>query len=115
MSIAIDDFGTGYSAHSQLRSLPFDRIKIDRGFVSALLDDQQCDAIVQSIVTLGKGLNIPITAEGVESEHIRAKLRNLGCLDAQGWLFAKALTAEEAAKSIRAAEAGSGGDLAATG
>ena len=116
VSIAIDDFGTGYSAHTQLRSLPFDRIKIDRGFVSSLLDDQQCDAIVQSIVTLGKGLNIPITAEGVESEHIRAKLRSLGCLDVQGWLFAKALTAEEAAKSIRAAEAGSGNDdLAATG
>jgi diguanylate cyclase (GGDEF)-like protein len=120
VSIAIDDFGTGYSAHARLRALPFDRIKIDRGFVASLLDDRQCDAIVQSIVTLGKGLNIPITAEGVETEHIRAKLRTLGCIDAQGWLFARALSAEEIGRSILAAEAGDspgpsneGGDLSA--
>lgn len=119
VSIAIDDFGIGYSAHAQLRSLPFDRIKIDREFVASLLDDQQCDAIVQSIMTLGKGLNIPITAEGVESETIRAKLRTLGCIDAQGWLFAKALSAEETDRSIRAAESQSAprssdsGDIAA--
>jgi len=94
--IVIDDFGIGYASLGQLRSFPFDRIKIDRSFVSSLLVDRQCDAIVQSILTLGERLQIPTTAEGVESEDVCARLLSLGCRDAQGWLFAKALSADHA-------------------
>ena len=95
ISIAVDDFGIGYASLTQLQSLPFDRMKIDRSLMASLLDDKQCDALVQAISGIGKGLKIPITAEGVESEAIQKKLHELGCDDAQGWLFSKALTADE--------------------
>ncbi|MGX7951688.1 putative bifunctional diguanylate cyclase/phosphodiesterase [Tsuneonella sp. HG249] len=95
--ISIDDFGTGYALLTELKDLPFDRIKIDRRFMQSLIDDQQCDALVQAVSSLGKGLKLPITAEGVESEAVHSKLAGLGCTDAQGWLFAEALTAEEVA------------------
>jgi EAL domain-containing protein (putative c-di-GMP-specific phosphodiesterase class I) len=75
--------------------LPFDRMKIDRSLIASLLEDDQCDALVQAISGIGKGLKIPVTAEGVESEAIQAKLAELCCTDAQGWLFSKALSAEE--------------------
>jgi diguanylate cyclase (GGDEF)-like protein len=102
--ISIDDFGTGYASLSQLRSLPFDRIKIDKSFVATLLDDQQCRAIVHAIATLGKSLSIPITAEGVETEAVFEELRKLGCADLQGWLFGKAVPANEALKMMLAKE-----------
>ena len=93
--ISLDDFGTGYASLTQLRSLPFDCIKIDRSFVSTLLEDKQSNAIVHAITTLGRNLNLPITAEGVESEEVYQKLQSLGCSHAQGWLFGKAISAEE--------------------
>ncbi len=95
ISIVIDDFGIGYASLTQLGSLPFDRIKIDRSLMASLLDDQQCDALVQAISGIGKGLKIPITAEGVETHTIQAKLELLGCATAQGWLFSQVLSAEE--------------------
>jgi diguanylate cyclase (GGDEF)-like protein len=90
--ISLDDLGTGYASLSQLRALPFDRIKIDRTFIGALLGDEQSNAIVHSIVTLGKSLRLPITAEGIETSQIYARVRELGCTDAQGWLFGKAMS-----------------------
>ena len=90
--ISLDDFGTGYASLAQLRSLPFDRIKIDRSFIASLLGDEQCEAIVQSVVALGKSLKLPITAEGIETSQIYARVRELGCTDAQGWLFGKAMS-----------------------
>lgn len=98
--VALDDFGTGYASLSQLRMLPFDRIKIDRSFISSLIEDDQSNAIVHAIATLGKSLNLPITAEGIESEEIYARLKSLGCSDAQGWLFGKAMSAEDTAKTF---------------
>ncbi|MBO0749864.1 MAG: EAL domain-containing protein, partial [Porphyrobacter sp.] len=95
ISVSVDDFGTGYASLAQLKSLPFDRIKIDRRFIASLLDDQRCDTLVRAIAMLGKGLKMPITAEGVEAESLRSKLRRLGCSDAQGWFFARALSAKE--------------------
>jgi diguanylate cyclase (GGDEF)-like protein len=100
--LVIDDFGIGYASLGQLRSFPFDRIKIDRSFVGPLLVDRECDAIVQSILTIGKRLTIPTTAEGVESEDVRVRLIELGCLEAQGWLFAKALSPAEVAAVVPA-------------
>jgi predicted signal transduction protein with EAL and GGDEF domain len=94
VSISLDDFGTGYASLTQLQSLPFDRIKIDRSFVAALLSDAQSSAIVTTIASLGRSLNLPVTAEGVESEDVRKRLQNLGCVDGQGWLWGKAVPAD---------------------
>jgi diguanylate cyclase (GGDEF)-like protein len=98
--ISIDDFGTGYASLSQLRALPFDRIKIDKSFVASLLEDHQCKAIVHAIATLGKSLCVPITAEGVETNDIFEELYRLGCEDLQGWLFGKAVPADKAAQML---------------
>lgn len=95
ISVCVDDFGTGYATLTHLQSLPFDRIKIDRGFIASMVEDQKCDALVEALVTLGKGLKLPITAEGVEADSLRAKLIELGCSDAQGWLFGNELSAKE--------------------
>ena len=91
ITIALDDFGTGYASLSQLHSLPFDRIKIDRSFINALGDNEQSAAIVATITALGKSLNVPITAEGVETPAARERLAALGCSDAQGWHFGRAV------------------------
>ena len=91
ITIALDDFGTGYASLSQLHSLPFDRIKIDKSFINSLAFNEQSAAIVQTITSLGKSLSVPITAEGVESESVRQQLAALGCSDAQGWYFGKAV------------------------
>ena len=88
--ISMDDFGTGYSSLSYLRSFPFDKIKIDRSFVTDLDGNVEAQAIVRSIVSLGKGLGVIITAEGVETEGELRCLRNEGCDQAQGFLFSKA-------------------------
>ena len=91
ITIALDDFGTGYASLSQLHALPFDRIKIDRSFINALGDNDQSAAIVETITALGKSLKVPITAEGVETGAIREQLAALGCSDAQGWYFGRAV------------------------
>jgi diguanylate cyclase (GGDEF)-like protein len=98
--ISLDDFGTGYASLSQLRELPFDRIKIDKSFVASLLSDQQSNAIVHAIATLGKNLDLPITAEGVETEIVHQRLQELGCSDAQGWLFGRAICGREAGETF---------------
>jgi len=92
VTISLDDFGTGYASLSQLQSLPFDRIKIDKSFVTSLLSDSQSDAIVSTVLALGRALNLPITAEGIEDDGIRDRLTSLGCSDGQGWLFGKAVS-----------------------
>jgi diguanylate cyclase (GGDEF)-like protein len=91
ITIALDDFGTGYASLSQLQSLPFDRIKIDRSFVNALVENEQSAAIIETITALGRSLNVPITAEGVETPAARERLAALGCSDAQGWHFGRAV------------------------
>ena len=96
ITIALDDFGTGYASLSQLNALPFDRIKIDKSFISALSNDEQGAAIVETITALGRSLKVPITAEGVENGAIRAQLAALGCSDAQGWYFGKAVAGDVA-------------------
>lgn len=93
--IALDDFGTGYSSLAHLRALPFDRIKIDRSFVSSMLENAESAAIVNAIAGLGASLQVPITAEGIEDEKIVAKLRNLGCSKGQGWLFGQPLSIDQ--------------------
>lgn len=87
ITVSLDDFGTGYSSLSQLRTLPFDRIKIDRSFVMSLLEDKDSATIIQSIISLGEGLGLPITAEGIESEAVLAELRRFGKFKGQGYLY----------------------------
>jgi diguanylate cyclase (GGDEF)-like protein/PAS domain S-box-containing protein len=88
--ISMDDFGTGYSSLSYLRSFPFDKIKIDQSFVRDLAANRDAQAIVRSIVSLGIGLGVTITAEGVETEAELRCLRAEGCHEAQGFLFSRA-------------------------
>lgn len=100
IAIALDDFGTGYASLSQLHALPFDRIKIDRSFIHSLAESEQAAAIVQTIAALGKTLSVPITAEGVESETVRQQMAALGCTDAQGWHFGRAVSGQAASMQI---------------
>ena len=88
--ISMDDFGTGYSSLSYLRSFPFDKIKIDQSFVRDLGANRDAQAIVRSIISLGKGLGVTITAEGVETEAELSCLRAEGCHEGQGFLFSRA-------------------------
>ncbi|HET6839749.1 MAG TPA: EAL domain-containing protein [Bradyrhizobium sp.] len=88
--ISMDDFGTGYSSLSYLRSFPFDKIKIDQSFVRDLAANRDAQAIVRSIISLGVGLGVTITAEGVETEAELSYLRVEGCHEGQGFLFSGA-------------------------
>jgi EAL domain-containing protein (putative c-di-GMP-specific phosphodiesterase class I) len=87
VKISLDDFGTGYSSLSYLRSFPFDKIKIDRCFISGLSEGEDSGAIVQAVTGLAGNLRMTTTAEGVETEEQLAKVRALGCTEMQGFLF----------------------------
>jgi len=94
--VALDDFGIGYSSLSYLRSFQFDRIKIDRSFVSNIERDRDAHSILCAIVTLGKTLRMKVVAEGVETEVQRLLVQAAGCELVQGYLFWAALPAEDA-------------------
>jgi diguanylate cyclase (GGDEF)-like protein len=85
--ISMDDFGTGYSSLSNLRRFPFDKIKIDSSFISGLPDDNDSVAIVRAVAGLAANLNMTATAEGVETQQQLDKVRALGCVEMQGFLF----------------------------
>jgi diguanylate cyclase (GGDEF)-like protein/PAS domain S-box-containing protein len=89
IQIVMDDFGKGYSSLNYLRSFPFDKIKIDRSFVSELASNAECAAIVSAVAGLGRSLNIATVAEGVETEEQLALVQAAGCTYAQGYLFAR--------------------------
>jgi EAL domain-containing protein (putative c-di-GMP-specific phosphodiesterase class I) len=84
IGLAIDDFGTGYSSLAYLKRFPIDTIKIDQSFVDGLGEDAQDTAIVESIVALARALGLSVTAEGVETDAQRRRLRALGCERGQG-------------------------------
>lgn len=91
VQIAIDDFGTGFSSLSLLRSLPIDRIKIDRAFVQALPDDKHSRELCRTIVQLATSLGMAVTAEGIETQPQRQFLQSLRCEEGQGYLFSHPL------------------------
>ncbi|AND91015.1 bifunctional diguanylate cyclase/phosphodiesterase [Bradyrhizobium diazoefficiens] len=95
--ISLDDFGTGYSSLSYLRSFPFDKIKIDRSFVSELATREDSMAIIRAVTGLGRSLGIVTTAEGVENDAQLELLRREGCTQAQGYLFSKPRPASDVA------------------
>ena len=92
--ISLDDFGTGYSSLAQLRTLPFDRIKIDRFFVSNLGTSKDSAMIIEAISSLGKGMDLPITAEGIETSEVLEELRKFGSFKGQGFLYGQPSDAE---------------------
>ncbi len=94
--IALDDFGTGYSSLYHLRNFKVDRIKIDRTFVESMTEEGESAAIVRALLGLGHGLGVKVTAEGIESADQRDALIREGCDEGQGFLFNRALSAEEA-------------------
>jgi EAL domain-containing protein (putative c-di-GMP-specific phosphodiesterase class I) len=95
VTIALDDFGTGYATLTQLMSLHFDKIKIDRSFVQRLGKDSESLVVVRAIVGLAKGFGLTTVGEGVEEEDQRACLEDNGCAEGQGYLFSKAVPAIE--------------------
>jgi diguanylate cyclase (GGDEF)-like protein len=91
VSLALDDFGTGYSSLSSLSSYPLDMVKIDRSFVSRLLDDPNSRAVTAAIIALARTLNMRCTAEGIELEGQAERLSEMGCQLGQGWLYGKSM------------------------
>lgn len=112
VSIAMDDFGTGYSSLSYLLKFPFDKIKIDKSFISAIDHDKAACDVLRTIGSLGKTLGVRITAEGVETEEQVNFLRAIACDQLQGYFFAKPLDSDgvatfllgNAAQRLRTAE-----------
>jgi EAL domain-containing protein (putative c-di-GMP-specific phosphodiesterase class I) len=96
--IAMDDFGTGYSSLSYLQSFPFDKIKIDEAFVTNLSHSQQASTIIRAVIALGRGLNLPVVAEGVETEEQLRFLANEQCSEIQGYFVGRPKPIEEYAE-----------------
>jgi len=94
--IALDDFGTGFSSLAYIRDLAFDKIKVDRSFITDLVDNGRAREILRSIIQLGDALNSPVIAEGVETPEQLDTLRTLGCDIIQGYLLDWPQPADEA-------------------
>ncbi|MBD9397488.1 putative bifunctional diguanylate cyclase/phosphodiesterase [Pseudomonas sp. PDM11] len=99
--IAIDDFGTGYSSLSYLKSLPLDKIKIDKSFVQDLLADEDDATIVRAIIQLGKSLGMQVIAEGVETAEQEAYIIAQGCHEGQGYYYSRPLPARELTQYLK--------------
>jgi EAL domain-containing protein (putative c-di-GMP-specific phosphodiesterase class I) len=89
VQISMDDFGTGYSSLSYFRMFPFDKVKIDRSFVQEITANPQARAIIRSVIGLGRGLGMPVVAEGVETIEQLEALRAEGCDQVQGYLISR--------------------------
>jgi EAL domain-containing protein (putative c-di-GMP-specific phosphodiesterase class I) len=87
ITIALDDFGTGFSSASYVTKFPVDRIKIDKSFTQGAAERRDCAAVVASALALARGLDIAVTAEGIETEKQFQMVRNAGVECAQGYLF----------------------------
>ena len=95
VTVALDDFGTGFSSLTYLRKLPFSRIKIDQSFISDMLTQPDCAAIVKSVIGLARDLRIGVVAEGVETVDQLEYLRHTNCDEAQGYLISRPASAEQ--------------------
>jgi diguanylate cyclase (GGDEF)-like protein len=100
--ISLDDFGTGQSSLGRLRELPFDKLKIDRAFVSCLTEDKASNTIVRAILAMCDGLEIDTVAEGIETREQAARLIELGCQAGQGYLFGRPKSARDTEQLLRA-------------
>jgi EAL domain-containing protein (putative c-di-GMP-specific phosphodiesterase class I) len=106
--LSVDDFGTGYSSLEYLKVLPVREMKIDRSFVAGMADDVRDAAIVRHSIELGRNLGLRVVAEGVESCEAHERLAAMGCDHGQGFLYSRAVPAEEFEACIERAEARSG-------
>ena len=95
VSLAIDDFGTGYSSLGYLRQLPLDTLKIDQSFIRQVVENEDDQAIVKTILAMASTLNLNVVAEGIETEDHLAFLRNVDCPNGQGFLFSKPVPADQ--------------------
>jgi PAS domain S-box-containing protein len=103
--LALDDFGTGYSSLAHLQALPFDKLKIDRGFIAQMTTARESRKIVAAIVGLGHSLGLITIGEGVETEEQEAMLHSLGCELGQGWLYGKPAPAQRIPEMVHATRA----------
>ena len=87
--ISLDDFGTGQSSLGRLREFIFDKVKIDRAFVSRMNSDRASEHIIKAVLAMCEGLDLRVVAEGIEENAEAAKLRALGCAMGQGYYFGK--------------------------
>lgn len=102
MQIGLDDFGTGYASLTHLRRLPLTFVKIDQSFVQGMATDKEDDQIVSAVIDLAANLGLRSIAEGVETQAQRNRLQELGCDQAQGYLFARPMPAEALRQAIAA-------------
>ena len=102
VKVAIDDFGTGYCSFSYLQQFPVDLLKIDQSFISQIEGSSEGEALIHTLVQLGKDLNIATVAEGIETRSQLERLRREGCEFGQGYLFARPLEASAFAKFVAA-------------
>ncbi|WP_239026408.1 putative bifunctional diguanylate cyclase/phosphodiesterase [Novosphingobium decolorationis] len=114
IKVSLDDFGTGFSSLAQLRSLPFDHMKIDRSFIERIDTDMDAATIVRGIAMMGEGLHLPITAEGIANVHVLNELRKLGPVKGQGHYFGAPRPACDLGDWISAGTAPRGGSVSAT-
>ena len=105
VTVAMDDFGTGYSSLSTLQAFPFDKIKVDKSFIQAVETSVHAAAIVKATLLLGRSLNIPVLAEGVETTRHLDFLREEGCNSVQGYLFGRPMPVEVVNRMIDDCEA----------
>lgn len=98
--VALDDFGTGYSSLSQMSKFKFNRLKIDQSFIRDFETNDKQNSIVKAIIALGSGLNVAITAEGIEEPSQLAALKALGCNSGQGYLLGRPMGAEQATEAL---------------
>lgn len=99
--LAIDDFGTGYSSMSRLRNMPVSSVKIDQSFVRHVAESDTDKTIVQTIVTLAKGLNKETVAEGVEDLACLDVIKSMGCTKVQGYYYSKPVSVSECVAWIK--------------
>jgi diguanylate cyclase (GGDEF)-like protein/PAS domain S-box-containing protein len=105
IKVALDDFGTGYSSLSHLSTLPLDKLKVDQSFVRQIATNRTSRAITKAIIVLGRTLKLEVVGEGIESPDALAFLRKQGCDQAQGFLFSRAMPADDFATWYRSRSA----------
>ena len=101
IKLSIDDFGTGYSSLAHLKQMPVDELKIDKSFVTAMLEDESDAIIVRSIIDLAHNIGIKVVAEGVENQQIYDKLKEMGCDAVQGYYMCPPVTADDLLEWVR--------------
>jgi EAL domain-containing protein (putative c-di-GMP-specific phosphodiesterase class I) len=106
ISLSLDDFGTGWSSLSYLRKFPLDRIKIDRSFMRDIPTEPAAEAVVKSILSLGRNLGLDCIAEGVETRQQLDYLQKQMCTEMQGFLYSPALPSAECSALLRSGEPG---------